>query len=491
MHYIHGTKKPLSGLRVHTLSTLLLVVAIFGLANIPRAGVSIVLKEPISTTTINLPCTNPLSCSVADQLSKTSDYLMRNKKGLTFTPDPRDIQPFSEYVRLTLDTQAGGFLNLYAITKKTTYLSEAEQRLNYIYSLGPKALNNSPFDGMTAYFFLQASELVPNSLYRYYGLKITDECLTFPLLTVDPGYMCDMALAKAYKITNDKKYLPILRSTTADIASRQYDNGGFPHWYQSAGPSANYTAWMIEEAYLIRASDPNNPDLDVPILNSRNFLKGLVNADGSVHVVPGEPDGVGMSTLSSIAYGLQGLGENATAQKVLQFLFSKQFTGLNSGAFADDWQNDNPNDYWTVTEPSVLRTSLIFWDLSNILVDQKTSQCVSGSTTSCVIVPTNCNSAFMDLNSCNAGYTGTNICLNGALTKCVNPGLVTYKNVACGAPTDYLCNSDTGCYDIFIPGGAIKCIGSQCASQCVGGGYRPTVFQSACGEPWPAGCYEQ
>lgn len=453
---------------VHAIAILMFVVSIFGLANIPRAGVSLVIPEPKGgSQKITIPCSDTISCLVAPQVLKTSDYLMRNKNSQGITPDPRNIQPYSEYVRLNIVTQAGGYLNLYEATGKQVYLQEAQSRLGYMAnSMQLGSLTGGPFDGMMGYVFLQGGQDLHNAYFRSKGLQLADSCLTMPYLTLDPGYMCDMVLAKAYNITNDVRYVNKLRESTAETATRQYSSGGFPHWNQKAGASANYTAWMIEESYMIRQSDPMNPDLDTTILNSRNFLKGLVNADGSLHKVPGEPDGVGISTLSSISYALQGLGENATAQNVLQFLFRKQFTGVNSGAYADGWENDNPNDYWTVTEPSVLRTSLVFWDLSNILTDKKFGQCVSGATTSCIITPNNCSGAFASINACNQNYSGMDTCIDGSQTKCLNTQVIVMQPALC-QPLFVQCISDRQYLNCGTVG-LQRCAGTNCGV-CVPG----------------------
>ncbi|MBX7138341.1 MAG: hypothetical protein K1X83_10180 [Oligoflexia bacterium] len=417
------------------------------------------MPEPVSA------CTDFFECQLIEQINRTADFLERNRNGKLLTVDPRPVQPFSEMVRLNIVTQAGGYLNLYRMFRRPMDRNYAAMRLNYLTLLGRSGLSNGPFDGMLGYVMLQGGELLNNQEFKNFGLSIADDCLTYPWLTLDPGYMCDMALAKAYALTRNQAYLNKLRLSTAETASRQYPNGGFPHWYQDGqhgGPSANYTAWMIEEAYMIRQGDPENPDLTVPIMKSLPFLRSLVEGDGSLHPYPGEPDGVGISTMSSIAYGLYGLGDHKLAQLVLKKLFTKQLSGVNKGAFPDGW--DSPDGLWTSTKPSILRTSLVFWDLTNLAADRLVSKCTSGAATTCTITPSDCNPEFAGLGACSRNYAGVNLCLNGAQTKCVNPDLVVFKNVSCTYPPGYI--DGQYCNNWQRTPGTVKCIGATC-SQCV------------------------
>ncbi len=445
----------------------MLVVSLVGLGNIPRVGFGAVPK-PVPTPTpapVGL-CNDYYSCTLMPQILKTSDYLLRNKNAQGITPDSRAIKPYSEYIRLNIVTQAGGYLNLYEATGNSIYLQEAQSRLAYMAnSMQLGALSGGPFDGMMGYVFLQGGQDLNNAYFKSKGIQIANECLGFPWLTLDPGLMCDMALSKAYQVTGDVKYRDKLRISVAETVDRQYTvgatNGGFPHWSQNAGPSANYTAWMIAEMYMTRTGDPTNPDLDTSILKSRPFLRSLVQPDGTIVAYPGEPDGVGSSTYSVTAAALHGLGEDVLAQRLLNYLFTKQFTGADSGSYPDGFVA--PLGYWTVTSPSVLRTSLIFWDLTSIAASRKAAQCTIGAVTLCTITQTNCSSAFVQVNSCTKNYAGTDVCLNGRPTKCTNPDMVTFVPTQCTTPPGTVIEGQA-CNNWGTYAGIKKCVGANCTA---------------------------
>jgi hypothetical protein len=287
---------------------------------------------------------------------------------------------------------------------------------------------------------------------------------------------------KAYAITGNQVYLNQLRSITRRNASRQNADGGFPHLPQGL-TDVNYTVWMAEEVLMIRQDDPPNPDADPTLIKAESVLRNRVNPDGSLNYAdqfgnyannPGSYDTRGWtSTLPGIALYLRAMGHDPEAQQVLAFLFSQQGTAAASGAYPDKY--DFPEDgLWSNGHPSVLRTSMIFNDLTAMLLNSKNNTCATGASSACTITPNNCAPILSGTGAANSGLTGTDRCINGRQTKCLNADLVQYPRLACGAPT----------YQCELPG-------SQCWRECVQYGNKFCIngICSACVEELPNEIY--
>ena len=370
-----------------------------------------------------------VNCTLIPEIIKTHQFLYRNKNGLPFTNDTVTVitrYSYSEFVRLNINTQAHGYLNLYKITGNTTYLDESIIRLNYIMSLGSKALGNQSIDGVIGYTFLSAYEMTGNIDYYNYGMSIanSDVCYKNPYNALNGGYACAMVLGKAYRLTNNLSYLNVSRSITKRTRPMQYPDGSFPHTNYGS-KDASYTSWMMYELSLIQLDDPNNPDIDLALVKGNNFLINRVNPNGSLNYEDqygryydsNNPYSRGITAdLANTAYNLRTIGREDLSNSLLIFLFSKELSGNNSGSYPNQW------DYvWagvTNDSPSVLRTSLIFWYFSTIpLINQS---CQNGLKIPCTITPDNCNVAYQELNKCNLNIKGYDLCMNGRFTKCFN-----------------------------------------------------------------------
>ena len=58
------------------------------------------------------------------QLLETEVFLSKRAHGLPYSPDPRPLTPTSEVIRLLVDAQALGYLNLHALTGERRYLAD-------------------------------------------------------------------------------------------------------------------------------------------------------------------------------------------------------------------------------------------------------------------------------------------------------------------------------------------------------------------------------
>lgn len=427
-----------------------------------------------------------MKCTLLDQISKTDSFLRNNKNGLSYTPDAREatLQPFSEVVRLNIDTQAIGYLNMYELTNepmlKQQYLQEATARLDYIVSLGATALRNAAFDGLVGYSMLRAYRLTNVASYRTLGLKIADACLGY-YDTMNTGYMCALALGEAYNLTGNNAYRTAARVVTRNTGDKQFPDGAFPHRdSQFYGENTSYTTWLMIEMLMYRRLDPTNPDIDYALIKATNFLEKRVNADGSINYQdadgsyysdPGNADGRGgMADPAGIADVLYASGKEESAMRALQFLFQHQLTGAQLGSYPDKWEYIDPANPWTTGNPSVIRTSLIFWYLTETLRTQH-GAVSNGTRQDCNITPDNCHAAYDEIGVCSAGLVGHMTTIDGVTTKCLNEDLVNYKPEICIVRwrCAYDERDDMSDVDKCTNWANIKCIGSACGSFCLAG----------------------
>jgi hypothetical protein len=400
------------------------------------------------------------------------------------------LQPFAEVVRLNIDTQVLGYLNLYDLTSDSTlkqrYLLEATTRLDYVISLGETALRHASYDGQLGFSMLRAYRLTNTAGYRTLGLQIADACINYRN-TMNTGYMCALTLGEAYNLTGNTAYRIAARAVTRNTGDKQFPDGAFPHRdSKSYGENTGYTAWLMQEMLMYRRLDPTNPDIDYALIKGTNFLAKRVSADGSINYEdadgsyysdPGNADSRGwLSDPPSIANVLYASGQVEPATRALQFLFQHQLTGAQLGSYPDKWAFIDAANPWTTGNPSVIRTSLIFWYLTEILRVQSGTT-PNGTRQDCSITPDNCHAAYEEIGMCNAGLTGHLTTIDGVTTKCLDEELVNYQTAYC--VVRYMCNYyedyDESDVSICQNNESIKCIGTTCSSFCL---------ESGLGEPY-------
>lgn len=438
------------------------------------------------------------STTLIDRINETEAFLASHKLGSPYTAEPRPLTPVSEVVRLNIDAQVMGYLNLYKLTNNATYKNEADQRLQYIMGLGDQAYTNTGFMGQLGYSFLYAFQLTGDTAYREYGINIAHKCLALPNTEriMNWGYMCALNTGLAYQITGEQIFRDFGRVVSRQTSSRQFTNGAFSHQIKTYvndarpyyGENTHYTSWITAEMMLYRRSDPGNPDVDTNLLRVTTFLKNRINADGSLNYAdaygsyyndnPANGDTRGwMNELAYIGFNLKAAGKTTEAQKVLQFLFTKERTdGDNLGSYPDKWGWTDPSNVWTIGDPSVTRTSMIFWFLTSIPLIP--TNCPNGEQTACAVSVTNCGYGLQELGACALGLQGQNTCIDGTYTKCTGDSIFTY-NTASNCPTtptltrscDVQGNQtfDETCSNSSVTGANLrKCVSGHCSSYCVG-----------------------
>lgn len=427
-------------------------------------------------------CTDFFNCTLRQKILETERFLRTHKRGQPYTPDPRSqtvsSMPYTEEVRLNIIPQIQGYANLYSLTGDATYLKEAQSRMDYVISLGSRALARNPWDGHVGFVFLDAFQRIGGEAYRQYGLEIADACLTYRGQNgwgsdniLNWGYMCGMADAKAYAMTGQQKYLDEVRRITRRTGARQNADGGFPH-LPFGLTDTGYSSWMMEELLAIRHDDALNPDADVQLERAEQVLLNRVNPDGSLNYAdatgnyannPGGYDTRGWTAgLSGLAYYLRATGHPDETQKVLTFLFQQAGKGNNRGGYPDKWGYFEPDDPWSSGNPSVLRTSGVFAGLTLTALVGQGGNCVSGSRATCIASPTNCPPALAEFGLCNQNVGGVDRCINGQPTKCLDYRLIQYSLTACGVPecTRQVDNS----WKICTVQGPRVCVSGRCGT---------------------------
>ncbi len=460
-----------------------------GSGGIIKKPVGIIKKPPIVPQPVSqVPCSREdmgdtayLNCEALAESQKIDTFLTNNKAGKLYTPDSREaiLTPYSEVVRLLIDTQALGYLNLYDATKNARYLQEAQSRLDYIISQGNLTLRGNGFDGQVGWSMLRAYSVTKNEAYRTWGMKIADACLGYRD-TMNVGYMCDLTLGQAYTLTGDTRYLTQARWVTRNTGDKQFTDGAFPHLADKGfGENTGYTEWITYEMINYRRDDPSNPDLNYAVIKAANFLGQRVSSDGSINYQDANgiywSDGGGnldcrgwLDGLPSIAYTMHAFGRDDLASKAVDFLIQNELTGTQAGSFPDKWEFTDPNNAWTTGSPSVIRTSLIFMYLTDIL-RVKSGEVANGSRVACTVTPGNCDPALQEINQCAAGLSGHMTTFDGVTTKCLSEEAMNYRSVNCIVDWSCTYDDDNRESDVRICRNteSIKCAGDACGTFCL------------------------
>lgn len=440
-----------------------------------------VLRTPRKIPTTETTC-DLWTCQLPKEIMITERFLRDRKNGFPYTPEPRNLTPRVEVLRLNELSQTMGYLNLYRSSRYALYRDEARARVEYFLSLGSAAFGNGPRDGMIAYMFLDAYELFQDPRYLTAGLSIADFCVGLPDrdLVMNGGLMCALGLGAAYRATNSFVYRDAARRVTENTLPKQFPDGAFPHLPTlSGGKNIGYTTWMVAEMLLLSQFDPQDPHTDFMVLKSANLIAELINANGELITQtptenyasdPGNENvGYGTDTagLFSIALTMYATGRKDLATRSLKNGFSHRMGGVNNGGYPDVY---NPTVWpipnaWANGNPSVLRTSLIFW--FQTLFQKFSTSCAAGPVTTCMTSATNCNAAMAAAGACLPSVAGTQTCIGGRYTACLDlPRTNVQFGNACGESTQCTDMGNSACYQTCTLYGSKLCYNGVCGGAC-------------------------
>jgi hypothetical protein len=117
---------------------------------------------------------------------------------------------------------------------------------------------------------------------------------------------------------------------------------------------------------------------------------------------------------------------------------------------------------------SVIRTSLVFWFLSEIAL--RVDALENGTSSAYIVTPQDCNAAFRELGQCDAGYRGVNVCLDGLCTGCPDEDVVRFVGCTDCEPHVEECiyypRANSSDWTTCWHEGTRKCAGGACTSSC-------------------------
>jgi len=423
-----------------------------------------------------------LTCQLPKELFITERFLRDRKNGLPYTPDPRPLTPFVEVLRLNQLSQTMGYINIFEKYRTATFRSEALARVNYFLNLGDAAYGNGPRDGMIGYMFLEAYRVFGDSRYLQAGINIADTCAALPDkdLVMNGGLMCALGLGAAFQATGNTLYRDASRRVTKNTIPKLFPDGTFPHLPTLAGgKNIGYTVWMNTELLLLGGMDPLDPFTDYMTRKTAERISTLIDANGNLitHTEtenfasdPGnENTGYGSDVAGLFSLGLSMVATNHSdlARRTLTKGFLLRKGGADYGGYPDVY---NPTEWpitniWASGNPSVLRTSLIFWYMS--MYPKFMTSCSNGPAQSCVATTQTCTAEMQQVGVCAVGEAGTQQCLGGRYSACASIPSVTVENgQACGEAYNCEQRGESACYQTCTLFGSKICRNGICAEQC-------------------------
>ncbi len=436
---------------------------------------------------------DPLVRSGLLLLRRMDAFLQARSQGLPYAPEERALEPWSEVVRLLVVPQALGYLELHDLTNERHWLREAEKRLRWIAEIGDSAFRGAGLDGLVGWAHLRAFESTQEPFYLEQGLAVADRCLGYDDDIPNWAYASALNLGTAHSLTGRSAYQDAARILTRRVASLQFPDGSFPHRNgREFGKNSPYTAWLAFEMIQHRRSDPEDPEMDPAILKAAAFLARRVEPDGSLNYQDsdGAYDANGldvdcrgwMNELPTAAFVMEATGRRPLAARLLGFLSAQESRGPERGGFADKWGYPDTSSAWATGDPSVVRTSLVFWQLSAFL--NATRAVGNGVSRECLITPADCHASFRDLGMCDAGLPGHDVRIDGRPTGCLDEELVRYgyrDTCDLGMTCEYHRTLGAFLVTTCPTLGDRKCIAWACEDTC------RNPYPAACTKAWSRG----
>jgi hypothetical protein len=241
-----------------------------------------------------------------------------------------------------------------------------------------------------------------------------------------------------------------------------------------------------------RRDDPENPEMDPAILKAAAFLARRVDSDGrpnyqdSAGVYDANPLDIDcrgwMNELPTLAFVMEATGRRPLAARLLEFMFAQERRGPERGGYADKWGYPDTSSAWATGDPSVVRTSLVFWQLGAYLNAARVVG--NGASRDCRITPEDCNASFRDLGMCGAALPGHDICIDGRFTGCLDESLVLYMyrdTCDLGMTCEYYRGQEAFLVTTCPVLGDRKCVAWTCSDSCL------NHYPLACTKWWSRG----
>jgi len=344
---------------------------------------ALIVFAPAATRVQNAGADDDLAATIA-----RVDFFLQQNEVDGVSREPRELPNESEEVRLSVVPQLLAYLDLRRAAGGRGYDDDIVARADYLLMRQPAITTATAFDGMLGYALLGAWEATGQVAYRDAALPIVQRCLLLSgsQLTLNWGLMGAMALARWHRLTGDPLAAQKVSGVIHSLAPWQNADGSFPH-YCAGTRDMHYTSWMSQELLLIRAElalptiDPlldltlpfleaHVDPLGVPVYGLFCTRRGGARC-GDVFYSRGsgcnDYDTRGwINELGYLAFVLEGRS-TGVQRTVMDFLGSLE----RDGAWRDKWAfpplPGDPIYVWANGDPSVIRTSIIFWSLAALL----------------------------------------------------------------------------------------------------------------------------
>lgn len=302
------------------------------------------------------------------------------------TRETRILPNEAEEVRLSVIPQLLAYVELKRAAGWRGYDEDIVARADFLIAHQPSITTGTAFDGMLGDALLAAWEATGRVEYKDAAMPIVQRCLVLngQQMTLNWGLMGAMALARWHRLTGDPLAEPKVATVLQSLHAWQNADGSFPH-FCIATRDMHYTSWMSQELLLVR-SQLEHPSIEPLLEGTRPFLEAHVSPEGEpfyglfcthgggcTEVFYSRGGGCNdydtrgwVNELGYLLFALEGR-DTGTQEQVWSFLRSLE----RDGGFRDKWSYDplpgDPIYVWATGDPSVIRTSVLFWSLAALL----------------------------------------------------------------------------------------------------------------------------
>jgi len=291
------------------------------------------------------------------------------------TRDARSLENPTEEIRLTVAPQLLGYVARYEAGAAP--LEDVSSRADFLVQHFDEAVSGGPFDGMLAYALLAAWEHTKDEATLARADELVDACLALPDAdtVLNGGLMCAMGLAKHAALFADAASIDRTDRILGQLDGYVHPDGSFPHWCPGT-TDVHYSAWMGMELALIddeidSAAAREKRDGIASFLEARVGETGepTYEDDAGVYWSLGSGCGTDYDTrgwVNELGYEALVLDRTGSAEAAASMSFLTSLA--RDGGFADKWAypvpESDPIYPWATGDPSIIRTSVVFWSLA-------------------------------------------------------------------------------------------------------------------------------
>ena len=314
------------------------------------------------------------------------NFFMQRHEVDGVTRETRVLPNEPEEVRLSVIPQLLAYVELKRAAGWRGYDADIIARADFLIAHQSSITSGTAFDGMLGDALIAAWEATGRVEYRDAALPILQRCLVLSgqQMTLNWGLMGAMALARWYRLTGDESAELKTATVLQSLHAWQNADGSFPHFCIGT-KDMHYTSWMTQELLLVRAQLAH-PAIEPLLEGTRPFLEAHVGPQGEpfyemfctheggcAEVLYSRGGGCNdydtrgwVNELGYLLVALEGR-DTGVQDQVWSFLRSLE----RDGGFRDKWSyHPLPGDpiyVWATGDPSVIRTSVLFWSLASLL----------------------------------------------------------------------------------------------------------------------------